>query len=323
MKDEMEAAKSHVKTKIASFDLNYKSFKTNYQKAAVKGDLIHKNVFEYTQTKYETPMQKFVLDYKFNRFDGLIKYFRKKREKVQQQYIFDNFSNQNPGLESKGGVPVGGTFVLVYVSDDDESKQRIVADFCLPNCCVIETDPEIEPNEIQEEEIEKPTIVEKLPDIKFIDKIDLFKYSPIKSIVDYKVDFTKVDLVGQIDAIRLLNVGNLSVGNASGNLGIVGEIQDSNIRGLVMAMDTTAEGIRTLESKETRTPDEDAKLVFLRENFDNSSESILNFVGAKGKDLDVLSDETRALEFIGKSTESFKEKDKFKKTTKRLSLIHI
>jgi hypothetical protein len=317
MKDEMEAAKSHVKTKIASFDRNYKSFKTNYQKAAVKGDLIHKNVFEYTQTKYETPMQKFVLDYKFNRFDGLIKYFRKKREKVQQQYIFDNFLNQNPGLESKGGVPVGGTFVLVYISDDDESKQRIVADFCLPNCCVIETDPEIEPNEIQEEEIEKPTIVEKLPDIKFIDKIDLFKYSPIKSIVDYKVDFTKVDLVGQINAVKLLNLGNVGGTNAGGNLGLVAEIQDPNLRGMMMAMDTTAEGIRTLESKETRTADEDAKLVFLRENFDNSSESILNFVGAKGKDLDVSSDETRALEFIGKSTESFKEKDKFKKTNKR------
>lgn len=314
MKDEMNAAKVHVKTKIASFDQNYKLFKTNYQKAAVKGDLIHKNVFEYTQTKYETPMQKFVLDYKFNRFDGLIKYFRKKKEKVQQQYIFDNFFNQNPGLESKGGVPIGGTFVLVYISDDDESRQRIVADFCLPNCCVVETDPEIEPTEIQEEEIEKPTIVETLPDIKFIEKIDLFKYSPIKSIVNYKVDFTKVDLVGQIDAVRLLNIGNIGTGNVGGNLGLVGEIQDPNIRGLVMAMDTTAEGIRTLEAKETRTPDDDAKLVLLRENFDNSSESILNFVGAKGKDLDVSSDETKALEFIGKSTESFKEKDKFRKT---------
>lgn len=317
MKDEMEAAKSHVKTKIGSFDQNYKLFKTNYQKAAVKGDLIHKNIFEYTQTKYETPMQKFVLDYKFNRFDGLIKYYRKKREKVQQQYIFDNFFNQNPGLESKGGVPIGGTFVLVYLSDDDESKQRIVADFCLTNCCVIEADPEIEPNEIPEEEIEKPTIVEKLPDIKFIEKIDLFKYSPIKSIVNYKVDFTKVNLVEQIDAIRLLNTGNLGGTNVGGNLGLTGEIKDPNIRGLVMAMDTTATGIRTLESKETRTPEEEAKLVFLRENFDNSSESILNFVGAKGKDLDVSSDESRALEFIGKSTESFKEKDKFKKTNKK------
>ena len=317
MKDEMEAAKVHVKTKIGSFDQNYKLFKTNYQKAAVKGDLIHKNVFEYTQTKYETPMQKFVLDYKFNRFDGLIKYFRKKKEKVQQQYIFDNFFNQNPGLESKGGVPVGGTFVLVYISDDDESQQRIVADFCLPNCCVVETDPEIEPNEIQEEEIEKPTIVETLPDIKFIEKIDLFKFSPIKSIVNYKVDFTKVDLVGKINAVKLLNVGNLGTGNIGGNLGLVGGIQDPNIRGLVMSMDTTAEGIRTLEAKETRTPDENAKLVLLRENFDNSSESILNFVEAKGKDLDVSSDETKALEFIGKSTESFKKKDTFKKTSKK------
>ncbi|MFK7771550.1 MAG: hypothetical protein AB8F94_05390 [Saprospiraceae bacterium] len=314
MKDEMEAAKTQVKTKMASFDLNYKSFKTNYQKAAVKGDLIHKNVFEYTQTKYETPMQKFVLDYKFNRFDGLVKYFRKKKEKVQQQYIFDNFFNQNPGLESKGGVPIGGTFVLVYISDDDESQQRIVADFCLPSCCAVEIDPEIEPTEIPEEEIEKPTIVEVLPDIKFIEKIDLFKFSPIKTIVDYKVDFTAVNLVGQINEIRLLNTGNLGVGNASGNLGLVAEIQDPNIRGLVRAMDTTAEGIRTLEAKDTRTPDEEAKLGLLRENFDNSSESILKFVGAKGTDLDVSSDESRALEFIGRSTESFKEKDKFIKT---------
>ena len=84
-----------------------------------------------------------------------------------------------------------------------------------------------------------------------------------------------------------------------------------------MSMDTTAEGIRTLEAKETRTPDENAKLVLLRENFDNSSESILNFVEAKGKDLDVSSDETKALEFIGKSTESFKKKDTFKKTSKK------
>lgn len=45
--------------------------------------------------------------------------------------IFHEFAETNPGLEPLGGVPQGGTFVLVYVQPDAETEM-VVADFCLP-----------------------------------------------------------------------------------------------------------------------------------------------------------------------------------------------
>lgn len=41
---------------------------------------------------------------------------------------FGSFKEKHPGLQHKSGVPIGGTFILVY----DEKKNTVIADFCLP-----------------------------------------------------------------------------------------------------------------------------------------------------------------------------------------------
>ncbi len=62
-----------------------------------------------------------------------------KIKKKKEALILSNFLKLNPGLEHAGGVLRGGTFVLVYTSQDD----RVVADFMLPYANV---DKDIVPN---------------------------------------------------------------------------------------------------------------------------------------------------------------------------------
>lgn len=312
MRDDINSAKNQVKTKLSLFNQNYKTFKTSYQKAAVRGDLIHKNVYEYTQTKYETPMQKFVLDYKFNRFDGLIKYFRKKKEKVQEQYTYKKFAEQNTGIESLGGVPVGGTFILVYAASDNEQNQRVVADFCLPTPNIVQVEPEVDPQEIPETEIEKPDISENIPDIKFIDKIDLYKYSPIRSIVDFKADFITQDLGKQIKDIQIISGAGLAGVDTGAFIGDA--ITDNTLKNAAGRLNETANGIKVLENKTSLTAKEEAELVFLRKEYDSSAESILGYVDAASEgEFKVTSDEAKIMEFIGSKTEELKVKDSFTK----------
>jgi hypothetical protein len=48
----------------------------------------------------------------------------------QQEHFFHRFAQSYPGLEHLGGVPKGGTFILVYV--EQENSDVIIADFSLP-----------------------------------------------------------------------------------------------------------------------------------------------------------------------------------------------
>ena len=43
--------------------------------------------------------------------------------------LFHHVADQYPGMEHLGGVPNGGTFIVVY----DEGTGTVVADFCLPS----------------------------------------------------------------------------------------------------------------------------------------------------------------------------------------------
>ncbi|MEM8525030.1 MAG: hypothetical protein AAGG68_10320 [Bacteroidota bacterium] len=56
---------------------------------------------------------------------------------IKSQHLFHNFASKHHGLEHKGGVPIGGTFVLVYISGNDTNTSgTVVADFYLPySCC--------------------------------------------------------------------------------------------------------------------------------------------------------------------------------------------
>jgi hypothetical protein len=89
----------------------------------------------------------------------------------KQGLMLGNFMKKNPGLEHAGGVLRGGTFILVYTSNDD----RVVADFMLPYASVdqdiVPDPPVVRP--IPRPEIQKipPRVFEKVPSYKkFIDE---------------------------------------------------------------------------------------------------------------------------------------------------------
>lgn len=65
-------------------------------------------------------------------FRGLMEVYRQRLERLKELHLFHNFAAQHPGLEPLGGVPQGGTFVLVYVdgevlSDNLVQTERNVA----------------------------------------------------------------------------------------------------------------------------------------------------------------------------------------------------
>jgi len=59
---------------------------------------------------------------KIDAIESLIDTFRKRVEAIQQQLLFGNYIRKNPGINHKAGVPVGGTFILVYAGEDEELR---------------------------------------------------------------------------------------------------------------------------------------------------------------------------------------------------------
>ena len=64
---------------------------------------------------------------------------KKDEEKIEVELLSD-FMERNTGLEHKGGVDLGGTFILMTYSDKSGSS-LVVADFALPYICCSKKDP--------------------------------------------------------------------------------------------------------------------------------------------------------------------------------------
>ncbi|MFN3848742.1 MAG: hypothetical protein ACK4NY_04910 [Spirosomataceae bacterium] len=45
---------------------------------------------------------------------GLVMVYRQRLAKLKSEFIFSNYTKKHPGIQHKAGVPMGGTFVLVY-----------------------------------------------------------------------------------------------------------------------------------------------------------------------------------------------------------------
>ncbi len=56
----------------------------------------------------------------------LIKTYQLRLEQLKKLHLFPNFAQQHPGMEHLGGVPKGGTFVLVYVDGQDVRDLLVV-----------------------------------------------------------------------------------------------------------------------------------------------------------------------------------------------------
>ncbi len=59
-------------------------------------------------------LDRFVFDCNITRFNTLFEEYQKRVKKIMQQSLLSEYAKSHPGLEHTGGVPKGGTFVLIY-----------------------------------------------------------------------------------------------------------------------------------------------------------------------------------------------------------------
>lgn len=89
--------------------------------------------------------------------------YKDQLDKKKEEYLLGNFLRLNPGLEHAGGVLRGGTFVLVYSSNDN----RVVADFMLPYASIdkdiVRQPPVIRPIQPLPPLVDLPKVFEKRP----------------------------------------------------------------------------------------------------------------------------------------------------------------
>lgn len=176
------------------FQSGFSTFRAEYNQVASIGDAIERKVAYSKQAVVTSPVQRLVLENNFNRFDHLVDLFKKRTEQLKKQYIFDRFFNQNPGLRHLGGVPDGGTLVLAYSA----VTNRVVGDFALPYCCVVEVDED-------DDHTPPPLNVRPLPGILFhppvqlnrpfwLDKFDLAQ-SPRLADLPLQVSTLRADIL--------------------------------------------------------------------------------------------------------------------------------
>lgn len=106
----------------------------------------------YTKVGYETKYVLLLNRIQENccaaeRLEVILTEIENKKTEILDELIFENFVRKHPGLEHKAGVPMGGTFVMVYAgalreeSDDNIPENTVVADFCLPYMCCSDCAP--------------------------------------------------------------------------------------------------------------------------------------------------------------------------------------
>ncbi|MEO0408501.1 MAG: hypothetical protein AAF289_14230, partial [Cyanobacteria bacterium P01_A01_bin.135] len=60
-----------------------------------------------------------IANFEFFDFQGRLDQYRQQLERLMELHLFDRFAKHHPGMEHLGGVPKGGTFILVYVDGRD------------------------------------------------------------------------------------------------------------------------------------------------------------------------------------------------------------
>ncbi len=164
---------------MQNFESNYTQFRSSYRTAVARTNSINNKVYYAAQTKMHNPLHSFVRNNKLGKFDRLVDLLKRKKDKVRQQLIFDTFYSNNTGLQHMGGVPRGGTFVLVYSA----TTNRVLADFSLPYESIIDADPEVEETAPQNGQVRPP--VSFLPGtFTWIDKLDTVRDARVKRAVD-------------------------------------------------------------------------------------------------------------------------------------------
>ncbi|HEY5674904.1 MAG TPA: hypothetical protein VIR78_14445 [Malonomonas sp.] len=127
---ELEQAITKVSSdlKVSHSQFKFNDFKLNYESTVQKAAGINKSVRGVTYASAFTPYETLLSDSKFKWLGWIEGILDKRQLRAEELSIFAKFLKEAPAMEHLGGVPKGGTFILVYSG----SSKRVVADFCLP-----------------------------------------------------------------------------------------------------------------------------------------------------------------------------------------------
>lgn len=129
---------SNAKTKVMSYKafaaegFDTDAYKTDVNKTINAATALKANTKQLGFSNTASPHD-FILNTDIHlKAELLADLFKQQVDKKKEDLLLGNFMKNNPGLEHAGGVLRGGTFVLVYTSNDDS----VVADFMLPYASV-------------------------------------------------------------------------------------------------------------------------------------------------------------------------------------------
>ncbi len=153
------AAQSALPAKMSLLsDTHVQTFSTSYIGAITQSHVVNKNIGFIAGHVQTTPMDRFVqpeVSAKWKLWHDLL---LKRRRNVAKLSTFEKFVEANHGLEHLGGVPRGGTLVLVYSASANEAQRIVKADFCLPYFSYFDLNSLEEEEAPVEPEIQTPLI---------------------------------------------------------------------------------------------------------------------------------------------------------------------
>lgn len=299
MSQNLDEASRAVYVSAKSFASNYQTFKAPYTNAVSSAYSINKAVNQLSQTPTESPLHHFSVFNNSLQLDRLMDIVGKKTDLVKRQYIFDNFQNQHPGLEHLGGVPVGGTFVVVHQND------RVVADFSLPYAVEFDLDPDMD--------LTPPVVVQPpikvLPDFKWVDRFDFFKdigitkaIEPINiKVVNFGNKLDKEVLTSSnfvTDWLPVLNIRNTNPGLGGLTGGLTTDIKDVNKRGTAESLNKKYELIRYYETKSDLTDIEKSTYNSLIKDYDVEYANTVKTYSDRTNDIEPGSDDAALLTLL-------------------------
>jgi hypothetical protein len=161
---------------VAAAAFNFADFNNDVSAAIQSATEVKVQTQKFTFSNTAAPHDFVINTDVLHKTDVLKDLFDKQIIKKKEGLFLGNFMKNNPGLEHAGGVLRGGTFVLVYTSNDE----KVVADFMLPYASVdrdiVPDPPVVRPIPLPDParpKFDLPKIFEKIPPYKrlFDDKI--------------------------------------------------------------------------------------------------------------------------------------------------------
>ncbi|WP_423147178.1 hypothetical protein [Rubrolithibacter danxiaensis] len=197
---------------ISDPEFDVASYKADVQNVITAASDVKKLTQKFTFSNTAPPHDFIINTDVLHKADLLDDLLKQHIDHKKEGLMLTNFLSQNPGLEHAGGVLRGGTFVLVYTSDDD----KVVADFMLPYASIdkdiVPNPPVIKPLPLPEKpKFDLPKLFEIEPHyIKEFDK-RIAPYARVTDI-DSKVDSKFNDVEAKFDlklAVRDTKIADL------------------------------------------------------------------------------------------------------------------